>query len=436
MPLPGAGPEATRRGDLLFIPVQTGLLPELGRVPRGPEDLPAEARQRLEARAEVHPLEWSVAAQTWAIYHKLERILARHGAGLDSLVRTNTYFRDQRDFPPMERARAALLQGIPPASSVVQAGDRGLDPELRLLVEAVAALPPGRKEPLGGRMQAPAHFSVGLRAGGLVWTAGQTGYDPATGAHLRGIADLPEDQRWMASTSLHLNVREGPMLAQAWQAYRNLAAILEDGGSGLDRLVREVVYLREPRLLPLLDRVRRRVFGPEAALMPTTVVSVAEVSRESAALLEIDMVAAPQPPRRAPEPALGHARTARAGAWLFLSDARGLTPAGQPVAALADLDPEGRALLSSLPAPMPPAALQAWPILRELPRLLERHGLAPQGLAKLTCYVDDFTAAGDIQRLAAVALGEAIPAMTILAVPSVDPDPRVRLKLDAIVHGG
>lgn len=431
--LPGAGPSATRCGNLLFIPAQTAILPEIGRAPRTAEDLPLDARRRLEAAEPVHPLEWPVAAQTWAIYEKIARILRRHGAGPDNLVRTNTYFRDQRDFPPMERARAALLEGLPPASSVIQPGGPGLAPELLLLVEAVAVLPPGSKQPVRGRLRSPAHFSPALRADGLVWVAGQTGYAPDTGAHLSGIADLPADQRWMASSSLHLNVREGPMLAQAWQAYQNIATILEDAGCPLERAVREVVYLRDLRLLPLLDRIRRRVFGQGADEMPTTIVQVAEVSRESTALLEIDLVAAEVAPRRSAEPSLGDARLAHASGRLFVSNARGVSAAGEPITRLDELDAAGRDLLAGQVAGLAPAALQAWAALRALASLLEREGLPPATLARLTCYVDDFAAASDLQRVAAAVLGEAIPALTILAVSRVDSDPRVRLKLDAIV---
>ena len=65
-------------------------------------------------------------------------------------------------------------------------------------------------------------YSQGIRAGDLVFTAGQIGLDPAGG-------DLVGDD----------------VTAQAEQALSNVRAILEAAGSGMDRLVKVTVYLAD-----------------------------------------------------------------------------------------------------------------------------------------------------------------------------------------------
>lgn len=66
-------------------------------------------------------------------------------------------------------------------------------------------------------------YSQAIRAGGLVYTAGQPGIDPKTGD--------------IAGTTFE---------AQARQAFANLRAVLEDAGSGLDRVIKVTCYVGDP----------------------------------------------------------------------------------------------------------------------------------------------------------------------------------------------
>ncbi len=79
-------------------------------------------------------------------------------------------------------------------------------------------------------------YSQAIRAGELVFTAGQLGLDPATG-------DLAADD----------------VAGQAERALANLAAILGAAGSGLDRLVKMTVYLAEIEDWPAVNEVYARV---------------------------------------------------------------------------------------------------------------------------------------------------------------------------------
>lgn len=78
-------------------------------------------------------------------------------------------------------------------------------------------------------------YSQAVRAGDLVFTAGQLGIDPSTGA-LAG-----ED-----------------VAAQAERAIANLEAILEAAGSGLDRLVKVTVFLADIGDWPAVNEVYAR----------------------------------------------------------------------------------------------------------------------------------------------------------------------------------
>jgi len=65
-------------------------------------------------------------------------------------------------------------------------------------------------------------YSQGIRAGHLIFTAGQLGMDPTTG-----------------------KLVEGGVEAQARQALTNLQAVLEAAGTSLDRAVKVTVFLQD-----------------------------------------------------------------------------------------------------------------------------------------------------------------------------------------------
>jgi 2-iminobutanoate/2-iminopropanoate deaminase len=79
-------------------------------------------------------------------------------------------------------------------------------------------------------------YSQAIRAGDLVFTAGQLGLDPASG-----------------------EFAAGDVAGQAERALANLAAILDAAGSGLDRLVKVTVYLAEIGDWPAVNKVYARV---------------------------------------------------------------------------------------------------------------------------------------------------------------------------------
>ncbi len=82
-----------------------------------------------------------------------------------------------------------------------------------------------------GAPAAAGPYSQAIRAGDLVFTAGQLGMDPASGELAPDIA------------------------GQAKRALRNLEAILIAAGSGLDRLVKVTVYLADIGDWPAVNEV-------------------------------------------------------------------------------------------------------------------------------------------------------------------------------------
>jgi 2-iminobutanoate/2-iminopropanoate deaminase len=106
-------------------------------------------------------------------------------------------------------------------------------------------------------------YSQAIRAGGFVFTAGQVGAEPSTGALLDGID------------------------AQADQALRNLAAVLEAAGTGFDRVVKTTVMLVDMADFAAVNEAYARHLTPPYPARTT----VAVRALPKGALLEIEMVA-------------------------------------------------------------------------------------------------------------------------------------------------
>ena len=108
-----------------------------------------------------------------------------------------------------------------------------------------------------------APYSQAIRAGGLVFVSGQLALQPGS-SELRG--DITE---------------------QTEQVFRNLKAILEAAGSGLDRLVKTTVYLANLADFAAMNEVYARHVGEQPPARATVEVS----GLPSGALIEIEAVA-------------------------------------------------------------------------------------------------------------------------------------------------
>jgi 2-iminobutanoate/2-iminopropanoate deaminase len=85
-------------------------------------------------------------------------------------------------------------------------------------------------------------YSQAIRVGDIVYTAGQPGIDPASGI-----------------------VAGDTFEAQARQAFVNLAAVLEDAGSRLARVVKVTCFVADPMAFPTLNALFAEYFPPPDA---------------------------------------------------------------------------------------------------------------------------------------------------------------------------
>ena len=107
-------------------------------------------------------------------------------------------------------------------------------------------------------------YSQAIRAAGLVFTSGQVAIDPAT-----------------------QQVISGDAAAQTERVLKNLAAILEASGSGLEKVLRCTVFLKNMGDFAAMNEVYGRYFKQAAPARST--VEVARLPKD--VLVEIDAIA-------------------------------------------------------------------------------------------------------------------------------------------------
>lgn len=116
--------------------------------------------------------------------------------------------------------------------------------------------------------QAIGPYSVGVRTGNYIFTAGQIGIDPDTGELVKGGIESETDQ-----------------------VLKNLRSILEEAGSGLHAVVKTTVFLRDMEDFARMNNIYAKFFINNFPARST--VQVAQLPK--GASVEIDAIAYLEP---------------------------------------------------------------------------------------------------------------------------------------------
>ena len=107
-------------------------------------------------------------------------------------------------------------------------------------------------------------YSQAVKAGGLVYTAGQIALDPAT-----------------------MELVQGSVADQTEQVFRNLRAVLEAAGTSFGKVVKTTVFLADMADFAEMNGVYAKVFGDHRPARST----VAALGLPKGARVEIEVVA-------------------------------------------------------------------------------------------------------------------------------------------------
>jgi len=110
-------------------------------------------------------------------------------------------------------------------------------------------------------------YSQAIRVGEMLYTSGQVGLDPETGAMVAG-----------------------GIIEQTTRVLDNLKAVLAEAGLEMDDVVKTTVFLKNMSDFAAMNDVYRQYFAPEGAVPPArSTVAVAGLPKD--ALVEIEVIA-------------------------------------------------------------------------------------------------------------------------------------------------
>ena len=110
-------------------------------------------------------------------------------------------------------------------------------------------------------------YSQGVRSGNFLYTAGQAALDPNTQQLISGGIE-----------------------AQTRRTLENLKAVLEAGGTTLDRVVKANVYLKDMNDFAAMNAVYAEYLAPQGVIPPArTTIEAARLPKD--ALVEIELIA-------------------------------------------------------------------------------------------------------------------------------------------------
>ena len=115
--------------------------------------------------------------------------------------------------------------------------------------------------------QAIGPYSQAIKSGGLLFASGQVALDPATG-----------------------NIVKGGIVEQTEQVIKNISAVLSAAGSGLEKVVKSTVFLKDMNDFAKMNEIYGRYLSGDGKVAPAR--STVEVSRlPKDALVEIEVIA-------------------------------------------------------------------------------------------------------------------------------------------------
>lgn len=293
--------QAVRAGHLLFLSGQ--FASDLNGVPSS-----------VRINPEFPNFGSAVRRQTRYVMDTLRVLLEAGGSSFDRVVKTWAFLQDAADFDSFTEVYASYFSAMPPARSALQMGSPTLVvPGCRVGIDFIALADPSVERAAFNPPDVPgphANYSMAVRAGDLVFLAGQLASDGRTGIAREAQVDPA------------MPFHGSPIERQTRYILENMRRTLEAAGSSLDQVVKAQVFLRDLVHFNGFDRVWREYFPTPP---PRTTIEIASLIM-SDCLIEIDLIGALRgvlvkvvSTDRAPRPLANYSQATKVGPYVFLA---------------------------------------------------------------------------------------------------------------------
>lgn len=358
--------EGIRAGDLIFVSGQ----------------LAVDEGFNLLAKGDV-------AGQTRAIFDSIRRILAEAGGALEDVVWLQFFILDLKDRGTIASVTREYFGAHRPVSTMIQVNKLAITGAL-LEINAIAAL--GEKRPIRVG-DGPAHRSEGIRAGDLVFVAGQAATDD--GMKIAGRGDIA---------------------VQARKVFANMDKVLKEAGGSLGDVGWMHLFLTTVGDRTKFTPVRYEMFGEHRPA--ATLVEIGGFAMDGM-LLEVNAIASLSKDRQYIEP--GHldqlinthlSEGIRAGNAIFVS---GQTPLDEQLRFVGVGD----------------IIAQTRQIFANMTRILSKAGGTLRDIVWLQLFLTDISQRTRITPLRRELFGEHRPAATLVEISKLA-IPEMLIEIDAL----
>ncbi|MCC7107130.1 MAG: hypothetical protein IT307_18515 [Chloroflexi bacterium] len=293
--------QGVRAGHLLFLS---------GQIASGLDGIPAEAR----INPEFPNFGSAIRRQTRVVMENLGALLEAGGSSFDQVVKTWAFLEQASDFDSFTETYTSYFTADRPARTTLQMGSPAMVvPGCRVGIDFIAVSDPSVERLAFNPPDVPgphANYSMAVRAGELVFLAGQLASDGRT-----GIARE-------AQVNPEMPFHGSPIEKQTRYILENTRRTLEAAGSSLEQVVKAQVFLRDPKHFAGFDQVWREFFPTSP---PRTIIQMASLIM-SDCLIEIDLIGAANGTPvevinsdRAPRPLANYHQATKVGPYIFLA---------------------------------------------------------------------------------------------------------------------
>jgi enamine deaminase RidA (YjgF/YER057c/UK114 family) len=439
-------PPAVKYQGLVFV---SGIRPDLKGKSAGFAGLPASCRAKEQGFGVVDTYEAQVSVDSLGAHANLDAVLMAAGSGPDQILRQHIWQRDKRFFPCYEEIRRQVQKTPSPSSGLGVSnvvGNRGD----WIGIDAIGVAP--KDNPAFGdrtvlsavdnrNLPSASHYSQAVQTGDFVFTAGHIAIKTSEPGKplVNSFDDVPQEGRFLATGRSHPDSRDGPIAAQTWYIYNELAKLLVAGGLTLNDTILSTVYLSDIRDFAVFHRLHTHFFPKNG---PALCVSGFDEVGHRGCRIEIELTAVSQKSKMKSSSVAWSisapfaAPAARVvGNFCFYSGMLGIDADGRLVGSSESFSGETRAILRQLEQGETKRgfAAQSWACLDRLSEAAKSAGSGIDDLLKMTVYLSDPRDLPIFDEVRAQFISEnALPAFECVSILGPGPVPEAVVQIEAI----
>ena len=449
-PLAQSYPLAVRGQDFLFLSGQTPHDPENGKLVTGLQDIKDRAKGLINLD-EYNSLfdrviPGPVAAQTFTVLSNMKAILAENDMSMGDIVKTNIYITDFQDLAALQKIWKTFFQKPTTACSVVKVSTLGMNPNIRVFMDCIAALPGNipqsqiQRFPADNPQVAMGGCSA-VRAGDLIFVSGHVGVDANGEAFLRCRQLGQESLAYIKQIPMATRRTEAAV-AQIWAINTQINDLLERIGSSGDHILIQNVFGRTMiydfyNMLPV-----NQIFYPKTPAACTGF-GYPNILGNDDLYLQVEVIATLPGKKEVfnfspglTKPTTHYSMATKVGKYIFLSGRAGINwqRNGDPVVSPEDLVPwNGQHIMVGRIEQENPVFLQSWYCYEAIRRIISEMGATMEDIVKTNIFLTDVADLPLVERARNYFFKNSLPAQTIIPISQATMHKELVVEVEPII---